>query len=74
MWIEFIKAAEDGMPVKEFEVPDNIEFVEIDRRTGYRGGKYKEAYIKGNGPPSYSAPAPVEEATVVEEVAPLESL
>jgi penicillin-binding protein 1A len=74
VWIEFIKAAEDGMPVKDFAVPDNIEFVEIDRRTGYRGGKYKEAYIKGNGPPSYAAPAPAEEAIVVDEVAPLESL
>jgi penicillin-binding protein 1A len=74
VWIEFIKAAEDGMPVRDFEVPDNIEFVEIDRRSGYRGGKYKEAYIKGNGPPSYSAPKPAEEVVVTEEVTPLESL
>ena len=76
VWIEFIQAACDGLPVRDFDVPENIEFVEIDRRTGYRGGKYKEAYIKGNGPPSYAAPKPETEAEAVvpEEVAPLESL
>lgn len=74
VWIEFMQAACDGLPVRDFDVPENIEFVEIDRRTGYRGGKYKEAYIKGNGPPSYSAPKPEAEVAVTEEVAPLESL
>ena len=74
IWTEFIKAACDGLPVRDFDVPENIEFVEIDRRTGYRGGTYKEAYIKGNGPPSYAAPKPVTEVAVTEEVAPLESL
>jgi penicillin-binding protein 1A len=74
IWTEFMKAACDGLPVRDFDVPENIEFVEIDRRTGYRGGKYKEAYIKGNGPPSYAAPKPETEVTVTEEVVPLESL
>jgi len=74
IWTEFMKAACDGLPVRDFDVPENIEFVEIDRRTGYRGGTYKEAYIKGNGPPSYAAPVVEEVTAVTEEVAPLESL
>lgn len=56
VWIEFIKAAEEGMPVKDFVVPDNIEFFDIDRASGALGGKYKEAYIKGNGPKAYTPP------------------
>ena len=74
VWIEFMKAAEDGLPVKDFEVPENIEFFDINRASGVLGGKYKEAYIKGNGPPSYAAPKVEEEVAVTEEVAPLESL
>jgi penicillin-binding protein 1A len=77
VWIDFIKAAEDGLPVKDFEVPDNIEFFNIDRASGTLGGSYKEAYIKGNGPASPSrseAPEAVETVVATEEATPLESL
>lgn len=74
IWTEFIKSVEEGLPVRDFEVPENIEFFNIDRASGVLGGKYKEAYIKGNGPPSYAAPKVEEVVAVTEEVAPLESL
>ena len=52
VWVEFMLAAEEGLPVKEFEVPSGIDFFPIDRIHGTLGGDYQEAYIKGTMPPT----------------------
>jgi len=54
IWVEFMLAVEEGLPVRDFEVPEGIEFFNIDRNTGALGGNYKEAYVKGTGPPGYA--------------------
>jgi len=51
VWIEFMKAAQEGMAPNDFPVPDNIEFFSINRVRGNLGGNYREAYIKGTRPP-----------------------
>lgn len=61
IWVDFMMAAEEGLPVRDFDVPDGIEFFNIDRKTGVLGGSYKEAYAKGTGPPGY-APEKTESA------------
>ncbi len=50
-WLEFMQVAEEGLPVRDFEVPDNIDFFNIHRKQGNLGGSYREAYIKGTRPP-----------------------
>jgi len=54
IWVNFMKEAMSNEPVKDFPVPDNIEFKEIDMNTGYvvsesfnSAGKIKAALIKG---------------------------
>ncbi len=55
IWTDFMIAAHEGLPAEEFEVPEGIEFHNIDRFTGVAGGNYREAYIAGTRPPQ---PAP----------------
>lgn len=56
IWVDFMSVAEEGLPVRDFDVPDGIEFFSIDRKTGVLGGNYKEAYVKGTGPPGHAPP------------------
>ena len=59
VWVEFMTEAEEGLPVRDFDVPYGVEFFNIDRFTGVEGGSYKEAYIAGTRPPAqFVAPAP----------------
>ena len=58
VWAEFMKTAEEGLPVKEFEVPEGVVFYDVDRHTGYRGGNFQEAFIEGTAPPYYAPPPP----------------
>ncbi len=51
IWVEFMLAAEEGLPVRDFEVPEGVEFHNIDRTSGVAGGSYREAYVKGFPPP-----------------------
>lgn len=75
VWIDFMKVAEEGLPVRDFEVPDNIEFYSINRLTGVLGGNYKEAYLKdGPPPPSQWYSDVYREIEAVEEEVELESL
>lgn len=68
IWGEFMKQAEEGLPEKEFEVPEGVEFFNVDRQTGYQGGSFREAFIKGTAPkyapPPNPEPAPGEEFNV----------
>lgn len=58
IWVDFMLEVHEGLPVRDFEPPPGIEFHQINRRTGYKGGNYKEAYIAGNPPPAYAPPPP----------------
>ena len=51
IWTDFMTAAHEGLPIKEFRVPAGVEFYDIDRGTGLAGGNYREAFIRGTEPP-----------------------
>ncbi len=51
VWVEFMQAAHEGLPVRDFEVPYGVDFYDIHRFKGTLGGDYKEAYIAGTKPP-----------------------
>ncbi len=51
IWTEFMIAAHEGLPARDFEVPYGIRFYNIDRITGVLGGDYREAYIASGSPP-----------------------
>ena len=61
IWTDFMIKAHEGLPVVDFQVPQGVEFYEIDRVTGLLGGDYTEAYIRGTRPPSYR---PIQESEV----------
>lgn len=59
IWTNFMMAAEEGLPVREFDVPSGVDFFNINRINGTAGGPYKEAYLKGTRPPeAWTPPAP----------------
>lgn len=59
VWTEFMLEAEEGLPVRDFDVPYGVEFFNINRFTGVEGGSYKEAYMTGTRPPaSFVSPEP----------------
>jgi len=51
VWTEFMIEAHKGLPIKDFEAPEGVEFYNIDRETGLRGGKFREAFLEGTKPP-----------------------
>lgn len=56
VWTDFMIAAHEGLPVRDFEVPEGVVFFDIDRIRGTRGGSYKEAYVAGTAPPAAWTP------------------
>lgn len=53
IWTEFMKAAHEGLPIRDFEVPETgVVFYNINRISGVLGGNYREAYVQGTMPPS----------------------
>jgi penicillin-binding protein 1A len=55
IWSQYMKGALDGKPVEDFAVPDGIQFVTIDRDTGYLPGPttkhtMAEAFVEGTAP------------------------
>ncbi|HNZ48580.1 MAG TPA: PBP1A family penicillin-binding protein [Candidatus Hydrogenedentes bacterium] len=58
IWVSFMEQVHEGLGVEDFKVPPGIEFFDIDRKSGTRGGKYKEAYVQGTAPPLYTPPPP----------------
>jgi len=52
VWTDFMIAAEEGLPVQDFEVPDGVAFFQVDRNTGVEGGSFREAFIAGTMPPA----------------------
>ncbi len=52
VWTEFMIKAEEGLPVREFEVPDGVVWYDVSRESGRLGGKFREAFVTGTAPPS----------------------
>lgn len=55
IWREFMAGALDGTPVEDFAVPEGLEFVRIDAKTGYlpgvnTGRTMTEAFLPGTAP------------------------
>ncbi len=40
IWLDFMKPAVDGTPVRDFEIPENISCVNIDPSSGRRAGEW----------------------------------
>jgi penicillin-binding protein 1B len=54
IWIRFMTEVAKRTPEEEFEAPSDIEFFEIDRARGCRGGSgeiLREAFLQGTEPP-----------------------
>ena len=51
VWTEFMVAAHKGLPKRKFEVPDSVEFHNVDKSTGVLGGSFPEAFLEGTRPP-----------------------
>ncbi len=67
IWTEFMIAAHEGLPVREFDVPDGVEFFNVNRQSGVAGGNYREAFVRGTAPPAQAYRPPVQ--TPVQEPA-----
>ncbi|HXV37847.1 MAG TPA: PBP1A family penicillin-binding protein [Myxococcota bacterium] len=55
IWIDFMRVALEPRPVRDFEVPDSIEFARIDRKTGLLAGDSSEStvfqpFLQGTAP------------------------
>ncbi|HOL20404.1 MAG TPA: PBP1A family penicillin-binding protein [Candidatus Hydrogenedens sp.] len=71
IWVEFMLSAEKDLPVRDFVVPDGVQFYNINRVTGTLGGSYKEAYVEGTAPPvtrPILKPEPVPEEVLIEPI------
>jgi penicillin-binding protein 1A len=58
IWTEFMKRAHENLPVEDFEVPEGVQFYNINRYTGTLGGGWRQAFIAGTAPPTYESPQP----------------
>ncbi|TKB81870.1 MAG: penicillin-binding protein, partial [Nitrospira sp.] len=64
IWIDFVREAFKTLPVMQFEIPDDIEYVRVDSTTGLLASETEERgtvelFAKGTGPKE-AAPAPVD--------------
>lgn len=61
LWLDFMKAAHQGLPVRDFEPPEGVVQVRIDPQTGKLAGRAVpgrvEAFLAGTEP-TEEAPAP----------------
>ncbi|MHB8879594.1 MAG: penicillin-binding protein 1A [Myxococcaceae bacterium] len=61
MWLSFMKAAHEGLPEREFEVPPGVTFVRIDPASGLLAGSAvpgrMEPFLDGTAP-TLEAPPP----------------
>jgi penicillin-binding protein 1A len=51
IWTDFMMPVHDGLPIREFDVPEGVQFYNIDRETGLAGGSFREAFLTGTKPP-----------------------
>ncbi|MFO7975424.1 MAG: PBP1A family penicillin-binding protein [Candidatus Hydrogenedentota bacterium] len=65
VWTEFMVAAHRGLPKRDFEIPDGVEFHNVDKSTGVLGGSFREVFLEGTQPP---ATMNVPESNTVEDL------
>lgn len=58
IWLDFMKMALEGEPVRDFEMPDGIRCVNIDKETGFRADErttqpFLECFKDGTEPQEY---------------------
>ena len=58
IWTDYMVRAHEGLPVRDFEVPDGVEFHNVHLESGTAGGGFREAFIRGTRPPQQRAPEP----------------
>ncbi|MBX5483748.1 MAG: PBP1A family penicillin-binding protein [Myxococcaceae bacterium] len=60
IWLDFMKAAHEGLPVRDFEVPPGVEFVRIDPLSGLLAGSAVpgriEPFLEGTAPTAEALP------------------
>lgn len=61
IWLEYMKMAHDGLPARGFPVPEGINFVNIDNKTGKVASPQskdvvRQGFLEGTEPNSQSAP------------------
>lgn len=66
IWTEFMIEAHKGLPIMDFEAPENVEFIAINKASGTRGGNFQEAFIKGTAPREYVPPVVAPDPTGIE--------
>lgn len=52
IWTDFMIRAEENLPVHDFKPPEGVEFINVDRESGLRGGNWHEAFVAGTEPPT----------------------
>lgn len=52
LWADFMIHAEEGLPIANFKPPEGVDFINVDRESGIRGGGWREAFIAGTEPPT----------------------
>ena len=61
IWLAFMKAAHEGLPEREFDVPPGITFVRIDPASGLLAGSSvpgrMEPFLDGTAPTAEAPPA-----------------
>jgi penicillin-binding protein 1A len=70
IWLDFMKPALAGTPVRDFEIPESMRCVNIDAYTGKRAGEWTskpllECFKEGTEPGVYVASAESEDGTVI---------
>lgn len=60
IWTQFMIQAEEGLPVRDFEVPPGVEFHNVNRVTGVAGGDFREAFVAGTRPSAAMPEVPAE--------------
>lgn len=55
VWVQYMKSAHEGMPVRDFEVPENIVFSNIDAETGHLASTsssrvIRQPFVEGTEP------------------------
>jgi penicillin-binding protein 1A len=66
IWLQFMKVAHDGLAVREFDVPQGVEFVRVDPLSGLLAG----ASVPGRLEPFLEGTAPTAEAPPPDVVRP----
>ena len=52
IWTDFMIRAEEDLPARDFDAPNGVDFINVERESGIRGGGWREAFIAGTQPPA----------------------